>query len=170
MSEPERMLDTEVAVLIEMEMVEEGVCNEEVEVDWASTAVRKASPRRRRTARERGWRRPTMTVVVDKEVSWVKTDERSGGETNGDKGLNESDGRRRFNGNAGGVLSGYLLWYTRSPVDGRGRPGRGDAGRRETDSCDPQDRPWWALSVTVTVNVIGFQNPSLPSFTSSMGS
>jgi hypothetical protein len=48
-------LDTEVAVLIEMEMVEEGVGEEEdgFEDDWASTTARNASPRRKTAARER---------------------------------------------------------------------------------------------------------------------
>lgn len=43
-----------------------------------------------------------MGMVIDEEVSLMKVDERLWRERNGDKGLNESDGGRRFNGRARG--------------------------------------------------------------------
>lgn len=126
-------------------MVEEGAGDDEFDDDCASTAARKASPRTRTTARERGWRRPTMAAVIDEEVSLAKAEEWSAGERNGDKGLNESDGRGRFNGKASVekrlfFFNGYLLWYTRSLVNERGDPGRNDAGM-EGGRTVPLDRP-----------------------------
>lgn len=91
MREPEIALDTEVVVLIENEMVGEGVGDDDFDSDWPPTTERKASPRTRTTAREREWMRPTMTMVIDEEVSLAKAEERSARERNGDKGLNESD-------------------------------------------------------------------------------
>ena len=90
---PETTLETEVAVLIERETLGEGVCDDGFDEDWASTVASKANPRRAET-RKRGWRRPTMTMMVGGgRIASRETLERSVEERNGDKRLKESDGR-----------------------------------------------------------------------------
>ena len=92
-------MDTEVAVLIERETLElgEGVGDDELDDDWATTVATKPSPRRRAAVRKRERTEPAMAVVVGGRGrttgkvlrTWVD-------EESGDKRSNESDARSQL--------------------------------------------------------------------------
>jgi len=56
-------LDTEVVVLMERETLGGGVCDDELDDDWATTVARKPNPRRM-AARKGEFERPTMAMVA----------------------------------------------------------------------------------------------------------